>query len=102
MFFEGAHEALGTAVPLRFADEGGAAGDTRERQLGLVVVAQELAAVVVTKRQAGDDVLGIAAEDRADALAERLERREAGATTGGVDADAPGGEVVDGGRREEN
>jgi hypothetical protein len=48
-------EALGTAVALGLADEGGRGLDAEEGQLALEVVGDELAAVVVTERETGSD-----------------------------------------------
>src|SRR5215207_8198746 len=73
LFFERADEALGAPVALGLADEGRAARDAQEAQLGLEVVAHELAAVVMPDGQAGRHVGLIAREVPADALAERLE-----------------------------
>src|SRR5215210_7292223 len=95
LLFEGADEALGAPVALRLADEGRAARDPQEAQLGLEVVAHELATVVVAERQTGGDALAVPVEVLADTLAERLEGLEAGALAGGMDADALGGELVD-------
>jgi hypothetical protein len=52
--------------------------------------------VVVAERQAGRHLGSVGSEVLTDALAEWLEGLEAGAAPGGVDADALGGEVVDG------
>src|SRR5215208_6589232 len=79
LFFEGADEPLGAAVALRLTDERRARRDAQEAQLGLEVVAQELAAVVVAERQPARHLGSVGREVLADALAEWLERLEAGA-----------------------
>src|SRR5215216_2080425 len=79
LFFKGADKALGAAVALRFPDEGRTASDAQEAQLGLEVIAQELAAMIVPQRQPGGDLLAVGAEVGGDALPQRLEGLEAGA-----------------------
>src|SRR5436305_909978 len=64
--------------------------------LGLEVVADVLAAVVVAQPQAGSDALGEAAMASADGLPDRLQGLEPAGAAGGVDADALGRAVVDG------
>src|SRR4051794_40661382 len=86
----------GTSVTLRRADEGGRALDAEEGQLLLEVVGHVLRAVVVADGEAGGDGAGEAAEMAAHALADGLERLEAGGVAGSVDADAFGRAVVDG------
>jgi hypothetical protein len=77
-------EALGSAVPFRLADEGRRACDAEEADLGLEVVADTLAAVVVAgEPKARSDALGKAAMALADGLLDRLEGLEAiGAAAG--------------------
>jgi hypothetical protein len=96
LLFEGAGESLDAAVALGAADEAGAAADAEEGDLLLERVGDELAAVVVTelKLRAGD-ALGEVAEDMADGLPDGLDGLEAGSASGGVDAQAPAGAVVD-------
>jgi hypothetical protein len=88
VFLERADEALDAAVALGLAHEGGRARDAEEGDLPLVVVGDELAAVIVAQLQAARDPLGERAEAGTDTLAERLERLDSGAwlpgaTTGG-------------------
>src|SRR5215813_14113564 len=68
LFFQGPDEALGTAVALRFPHEGRAARDPQEAQLGLEVIAHELAAMILPQRQPGGDLLAVGAEVGLDAL----------------------------------
>ena len=89
-------EALGAAVPFRLADEGRRAFDAEETDLGLEVVADVLAAVVVAEPKAGSDALGEAAVALPDGLLDRLESLEAVGAAAGVDADALGRAVIDG------
>src|SRR4051812_11544793 len=94
VLFQGPHEAFRDAVSFRLSDEAGRAGHPQEGQLGLEVVAHVGAAVVVADRQPGGDALLEAAEVLADALTERLQRLEAVARLGGVQADALSGTVI--------
>ena len=94
VFLQGADEALDAAVALGLAHEGGRARDAEEDELRLVVVGDELAAVIVAQLQAARDPLGERAEAGAHALAKRLERLEAGRAAGGVDAQAFGRGVI--------
>src|SRR5512132_2059647 len=89
-----ADEALDAAVTLGLAHEGGRALDAEEFELALVVVGDELAAVVVAQLQTTRDALGEGTKAGAHALAERLERLEAGRAVGCVDADTLGRAVV--------
>src|SRR3954467_6149113 len=89
-------EALGAAVALGLADERRRALDAEEADLGLEVVADVLAAVIVAEPQAGGDVLGEGAMASADGLPDRLQGLEPVGAAGGVDADALGRAVVDG------
>ena len=90
------NEALGAAVPFRLADEGRRAFDAEEADLGLEVVADVLAAMVVAEPKAGSDALGEAAMALADGLLDRLEGLEAIGAAAGVNADALGRAVIDG------
>ncbi len=65
-------EALSAAVPFRLADESGRAFDAGKAALGLEVVADILAAVVVAEPKAGSDALGEAAMALADGLLDQL------------------------------
>ena len=57
LLFQRPDEALRNSVALRLAHEGGAGLDAEKAQLGLVVVAHELAAVVVAELETGADLL---------------------------------------------
>src|SRR5687767_15075719 len=57
--------------------------DAEEGQLALVVVGDELAAVVVAELEAAGDALGKGAEADTHTLAQRLERLEPGRPAGG-------------------
>jgi hypothetical protein len=91
-----ADEALGDAIALRLADEGRRALDAEEADLGLEVARRVVRAAVVAQRQA----VGGAARDGAEVAphtsADRLERLEAVARGGGMNADALAGAVVRG------
>jgi hypothetical protein len=56
LLLEGADEALGDAVALGLADEGGRRLDAEEGDLALKVFGHVVRAVVVTQFQAGGDV----------------------------------------------
>jgi hypothetical protein len=86
----------GAAVPFRLADEGRRACDAEEADLGLEVVADILAAVVVAELKASGDVLGKATMALANGLLDRLEGLEAIGAAAGVNADALGRAVIDG------
>ena len=77
-------------------DEGGGALDAKKGEFLLEGVGHVLAAVIVPDGEAASDALSERAEAVADPLSDRLEGLEASAAPGGVDADALGGEVVDG------
>lgn len=96
VLLEGADEAFGAAITLRRADEGGRALDAEELQLVLERVGHVLAGVVMAEGEACRDALGEAAEVLADTLPEGFQRFEAGAASGGMEADALGIVVVDG------
>src|SRR4051794_40390167 len=96
VLFQGANEALGDAVALGLADEGGRALEAEEADLVLEVAGHVVRAMVVAQGEALSHVLLDAAEMAQDALAHRLERLEAVAGAGGMAADALAGAVVDG------
>src|SRR3954454_15537891 len=96
VLFQGANEALGDAVALGLADEGGRALDAEEADLVLEVAGHVVRAVVVAEGETLGGVLLDAAEVAQDALAHRLECLEAVAGAGGMVADALAGAVVDG------
>src|SRR5688500_17787936 len=91
-----AHKSFGAAIPLRLAHEGRRALDAQKGQLLLEIVADVLAAVIVAELETASDVLAEAAETRAHRLPDRLERLETIGAAAGMDADAPGGAVVNG------
>ncbi len=91
-----ADEPLRAAVAFRSADEGRGASGTQERQLVLEDGGHALAAVVVADAEPGSGAPGEGAGALAHPLAERRERLEAGAVSGGVDADALGAVVARG------
>src|SRR4051794_473559 len=91
-----ANKTLGAAVALRFAHKGRRALDAEEAELGLEVVADVLASMIVAELQAGGGALGESAEMLAHRLPYRLERLEAISPLAGMDADALGRAVVDG------
>jgi len=78
------------------ADKGRRAPDAEELDLGLKVVADVLASVVVTKGKTAGHVLGKGAEALAHGLPHRLERLEAIGTMAGMNADALRRAVIDG------
>ena len=84
VLLEGADEALGDAVALRLADEGGRALDAEEADLRLEVASQIARAVVVAQRQAFGRAAVEGAEVAQHALPDRLERFEAVARMGGM------------------
>ena len=96
VFFERAYEALGAAVSLRCADEGGRTLDAEEAQLALERIGHVLRAVVVPYAEPARDVRGKPAETLPHALSDGLEGLEACGLAISVDADAFGGEVIDG------
>src|SRR4051794_33903679 len=96
VLFQGANEALGDAVALGLADEGGRALDAEEGDLVLEVAGHVVRAVVVAEGETLGRVLLDAAEVAQHALADRLERLEAVTGASGMVADALAGAVVDG------
>src|SRR5918996_1099539 len=95
VLLEGPDEALDTAVAFGLAHEGRRALDAEEGQLALVVVGDELTAVVVAELEAAGDARAEGAEAGTHSLAQRLERLEPGRPAGGVDADAFRRAVID-------
>src|SRR4051795_1924014 len=96
VLLERTDEPLGAAVALGLADEGGRALHAEEADLGLEVVADVLATVVVAEPQTGGDVPAEGTVAPPDGLPDRLERLEAVRVAGSVDAQALGRAVVDG------
>src|SRR4051812_18074180 len=84
-----ANKPLGAAVALRFAHKGRGALDAEEAELGLEVVADVLASMIVAELQAGGGALGESAEMLAHRLPYRLERPQAGTPFAGMDGAAP-------------
>src|SRR4051794_15444450 len=84
VLLERTDEPLGAAVALGLAHEGGRALHAEEADLGLEVVADVLATVVVAQPQPGGDVLGERAEALAHRLLHRLESLEAVRVEGSV------------------
>ena len=76
VLFQGPDESFGTAVALGLTDEGRRALDAEEAELALIVMGDELAAMVVADLQATGDTLGESAEAGAHALTKGLERLE--------------------------
>ena len=85
-----------TAVALGLPHEARRADHAQEAQLPLEVIAEVVAAVVVADGQPHGDPRIEAAEVLPHALPERLQRLEAVAPLGGVEADALAGAVIDG------
>jgi len=85
-------------VPFAFGrpDEGGRTLDAEEGDLFLEGVGHVLRSVIVPDGQSAGDGLGKPAEMLPHALADRLQRLEAGGPCVGVDPDAFGGAVIDG------
>lgn len=96
VLLEGADEALGAAIPLRGAHEGGRARDAQERELRLEGVRHVLASVIVPDAQAGGDLGREAAEGLPHPLADRLQRLEARDPARRMDAHALCRAVIDG------
>src|SRR3954463_11905899 len=96
VLFQGPDEALRTAVPLRRPHEGRRACDTQEGKLLLEGVGQVLAPVIVAHGETAPDPLSKAAKAAPHALADRLERLEAGGPARGMDAHALGRVMIDG------
>src|SRR5690349_20337535 len=96
IFLQGSDEAFGTGIALGRADEGGRALGTEEFEFPLESVGNVLRSMIMTHGEAASRMVGKAAERLADAaLADRFERLEAGRALRGMDADAPGGAMVD-------
>src|SRR4051794_14507831 len=73
VLLQGPDEPLGAAVAFRLAHEGRRALDAEEADLGLEMVADVLASVIMTKLEAGGDAPGEGAEALAHRLPDRLE-----------------------------
>src|SRR5262249_43645150 len=86
LFFQGADEALGAAVALRFSHEGGTAGDAQEPQFGLEELAHELAPMIMPEGQPGGDRLPIGPEVGVDPLPQGLQGFETSAAASRMDA----------------
>src|SRR3954469_2655544 len=90
VLLQGPNEALGAAVPLGSPHEGGRACDAQKGKLLLEGVGHVLASVIVPHGQTAPDPLSKSAEAAPHALADRLERLEAGRPACGMDAHALG------------
>jgi hypothetical protein len=77
VLFQHPNEPLGTAIPLGLAHERGRALDAEEAELGLEIMADILAAVIVAELETGSGALGEATKALAHRLPEWLERLEA-------------------------
>ena len=96
VFLQRPDEALGDAVALGLAHEGGRGLDAEEGDLALEVVGHVVRSVVVPEHEAGGHVLADGAEVPAHTLADRLQGLEAVGALVGVDADAFAVAVIDG------
>src|SRR4051812_23886481 len=90
VLLQGSDEALGAAVPLGRPHEGRRTLDAQEGQLLLESIGHVLAPVIVPHGETACDLFGESAKAAPHALADRLERLEAGRPAGGMDADALG------------
>src|SRR5450759_644615 len=90
-------EPFDAAVAFRLADEAWRGVHTQKADLILEVLAHVLCAVVMTQDEAGGDLGAESAEVLAHALTDGFEGLEARGPFDGVDADAVGRAVVDGG-----
>src|SRR3954451_11140445 len=88
VLFQGPDEALGTAIALGGPNEGGRTLDTQEGEFLLEGVGHVLAPVIMPDGEIAPDPRGKAAETATYALADRLERLEAGGPARGMDAHA--------------
>src|SRR5262245_60763146 len=95
LLLERADEALGHAVALRFPDERRAGLDPEEPEFILKVVAHVLTAVIVARQEPRGGARLVAAEDRRDALPQRLHGLEARPRAGGVNPDTLRRAVID-------
>ena len=95
VLLERADEALGAAVALRLAHEGGRALDAQEGELPPKVVGQVGRAVVVTDLEPTSCAFPEGAEALARPLMDRLQRLETVAAVGCVDPHALGSAMID-------
>src|SRR3954462_12399180 len=86
VLLQGPDEALGAAVALGSPHKGGRALDAQEGKFLLEGVGHVLAPVIVPHGETAPDPLSKAAEAAPHALADRLERLEAGGPARGMDA----------------
>src|SRR3954453_8029683 len=96
VLLQGPDEALGAAVPLRRPHEGRQTLDAEEDKLLLEGIGHVLAPVIVPHGETAPDPLSKAATAAPHALADRLERLEAGGSARGMDAHALGRVMIDG------
>lgn len=97
LLFQCAEEAFDAAVPFRLTDERRRRFHTDEADLRLKVIAHIDAAMVVAQPHAARYAGGESAEVLANALPDRLERFEPMRAFDGVNADAVGAAMIDGG-----
>src|SRR3954465_14949099 len=90
VLLEGANKALRAAVALGSPHEGRRTLDAEEGKFLLESIGHVLAPVIVPFGQTARDLFGESAEAAPHALADRLERLEAGGSAGGMDAHALG------------
>src|SRR3954451_23370394 len=90
VLLECADEALCTAIPLGSPHKGRRACDAQEAEFLLEGVGHVLRSVIVPDGETARDLFGESAEAAPHALADRLERLEAGGPACGVDAHALG------------
>src|SRR3954451_6356128 len=95
VLLQGPDEALGAAVPLRRPHEGRRTLDAEEDKLLLEGIGHVLAPVNVTHGETAPDPLSKAATAAPHALADRLERLEAGGPARGMNADALSRVMID-------
>src|SRR4051812_50178047 len=97
VLFQSADKALGDAVALGLADEGGRALDAEEGDLVLEVARHVVGAVVVAEGETLGRVLLAAAEVAPHALAHRLQSLAGVSKAGGMGAPPRAGAAVGGG-----
>src|SRR3954463_13384326 len=90
VLLECADEALGTAIPLGSPHKGRRACDAQEAEFLLEGAGHVLAPVIVPDGETARDLFGESAEAAPHALADRLERLEAGGPACSMDAHALG------------
>src|SRR5262249_15789545 len=99
LLLQRAEEALDTPIALGRSHESWARLDAEKGKLGLKVIADVLAAMIMAHSQTTRNALGVAFESITDRLANGFERLEASRLLGRVTANAFRGAVID--RRED-